>query len=52
MGKLEANKKRKKEALYNTAFVLLQRKVFENYHIRHCGKSKCGKGNFLFIFSG
>ena len=51
MGKVDINKKQKKNALLQTAFDLFRDKGFaKNFGRRNCSACKCGEGNLLFIF--
>ena len=51
MGKVDENKKKKKEALFNTAYELFTTKGIHATAISDIvEKSRCCKRNFLFIF--
>ena len=47
MGKLEVNKKKKKDALFNTAFDLFTN---QNYNFRYCESGWRCQGYLLSIF--
>ena len=51
MGKIEVNKKQKKESLLNTAFSLFTSKGFQkDFDFRYCRQCRGRKGNLLPVF--
>lgn len=50
MGKLESNKKKKEDALYNTAFELFTTKGTNKTTISDIVESRSCQGNFLSVF--